>query len=910
MKKAWRTYSIIVFKILLGCMLGLFALVYYFAHDEIFKQSIEKRLVDHFMSSSKTLFEGKLETINLFSRNAVFQDLSLTSPEDPDWSMHADSMRAQLLLKESWYHKKLCYALHFENLAMHEKFAQQPAKIVQALHTIFGGPGDDVSQLSYIMMHKSKFFFEQKDQEQVYVAYYEGTGSFERDVFKLALYVTDGKAVVDQQEIIQGIHAYIITELPPSNNIQELYVKIDAQCNVPLLHHEKRVYMSLELFNGSGRSTIKTANEGIVVDSLNFTITPTSCLFDMHAKTTFEDLKQQKIIPALLEELRGSCQLFIEGDVYNAPASLQGNIMLDQLFYKENKAVDHADFSIKRCENNSYESVLRFGSTESLKAHLHALPENMWKLSVQNVQMIPLVGSYWQIPEKHLHINATVNSQLHVDGSYEVALASPQLEEATLCQGTFSGKNTIQSSGNIGLKSYKLKMQLLPKLFLELLHVQEGDQDLVDIKQLDKKNIEVKGAIDFALFKMLVPENLQFMFAQEGKVLVNGKQKANEFITTIRMQDAHIRIPYVYNILENASAQVRFDLAGRAIFLEKVGVHLYEGDIVSQCSTLLFEESLLPSFAHVPFYLDSVLVSWDKGIFGVFSGKVQWDTRDGKHTLLGDVVVQRAQLEGNIFSSDFQAQLFGMSGMASKSNFGYDVSLVTKDEIQVKTSFLDAQVKIHVRAKSENDNLVVQGAIDLTDGEFKFPYKSLAITQGKISFMPGKKFDPVLYVIAKARIKRHDITMHVSGTVSDPHVEFEAVPYLTREQIVSLLLFGSDDNSIAIMPDFVRKQLNDIIFGPAVSESKLQRRFNTLLDPLKYVRFYPQLDNQQGRGGMRGIIEINATDRLHGKINSNFFQLEDTKFEVDYDINDVVTARAMRDGPATYGGELEMRWKW
>ena len=61
---------------------------------------------------------------------------------------------------------------------------------------------------------------------------------------------------------------------------------------------------------------------------------------------------------------------------------------------------------------------------------------------------------------------------------------------------------------------------------------------------------------------------------------------------------------------------------------------------------------------------------------------------------------------------------------------------------------------------------------------------------------------------------------------------------------------------------------------------------------------------------MRGIIEINPTDRLHGKINSNFFQLEDTKFEVEYDINDMVTARAMRDGPATYGGEMEMRWKW
>ncbi len=910
MNWAWRKYVKIIFKILLGCMLGLFALVYYFAHDEIFKENIEKRLGTYFMDKHQSLFEGKIEKIDLFSRNVIFQNLSLTSPQDSDWSMHADSMKAQFLFKESWYHKKFCYALHFENLSMHEKFKKNPSKIVNALQTIFGGPADTAFQLSYIMMHKSKFFFEQDDQQQIYIAHYEGTGSFERDIFKLALYITDGKVVINQQEIVNGVHAFIITELPPSNNIQEIYAKLDVQCNMPVLQEEKRVYMNIELFNGSGRCITKTANEGIIVDALNFNFTPTQCLFDMHVVTTFEDVKKQIQLPAVLQDFSGDCTLFLEGDFYDIPASLQGNIMFNQLFYKDNKLLDHADFYIKRSGNNTYESVLRVGSSDVLKAHLKHLPENLWQLTIQNLQIIPLFGSYWQIPEKHLHVDATIDNQFYVQGKYQMALASPQLEETILCKGICSGKDTIQASGNIGLKSYELKLQILPKLLLELLHVQENDQSLIDIKQLDKKNVEIKGQIDFAVFKMLVPENLQFMFAQDGKMLVDGKQKVNEFITTIAMKDAHIRIPYVYNILENASAKVRFDLVGRAVFLEKVLVHLYEGDITSSCSTLLFEESLLPSFAHAPFYFDKVLVSWDKGIFGVFSGRVQWDTKDAKHKLLGDVVVEKAQLEGNIFSPEFQAQLFGMSGMAGKSTFGYDVSLVTKDLIQVKTSFLDAQAKIHVRAKNENDNLVVQGAIDLIDGEFKFPYKSLAITQGRISFMPGKKFDPALHVIAKGRIKRHDITMNVSGTVSDPHVEFEAVPYLTREQIVSLLLFGSDDNSIAIMPNFVQKQLHDIIFGPAVSESKLQRRFNTLLEPLKYVRFYPQLDNQQGRGGMRGIIEINPTDRLHGKINSNFFQLEDTKFEVDYDINDVVTARAMRDGPATYGGELEMRWKW
>jgi len=910
MNKAWIKYVKITLKIFLGCMLGLLALIYYFAHDEIFKQNLENKLINFFLTQHNCVFEGRIEKIDLLQRAIIFKNLSLTSPQDLDWSMHADTMRLQFLFKESWYYKRICYAMHYDHLGMHERFKKSPRKITDTLQRLFTGSPGSIFQLSYVIMHKSRLFFEHEDKKQIYIAQYEGTGSTERGVFKLALYITDGKAVINSQELINNLHAFIITELPPSNNIQEIYAKIDAKFDVPSFAQEKRTYVNLELFNGTGRCVVKTANEGIIIDPLNFTFTPTQCLFDMHGLTSFDDLKKQAMLPTWLHDLGGICKIFVQGDVYDMPASLQGNIALHDVMYKENKLLDHADFYIKRLESDAYESVIRIGQQEAIQAQLKYMPDNIWKLDIKNLLTIPLLGSYWQIPQQQLHVQAMLDKNQHIQGTYTLALHSPQLEETINSQGTYQGKDTLYASGNVGAKSYEVKLQLFPKVFLEVLKLQEGDHPLIDIKQLNKTNVELQGAVDFAMFKMLLPENFQFMFAQEGKMLVQGKQKENEFVTTLSMQDAHIRIPYVYNILENASAQLRIDLGKRAIFLENLQAHLYEGDIASKRSTLFFEKNLLPSFVHAPFYLDNVLVSWNKGIFGALSGKVQWDTKDVQHLLRADVVVERAQLEGNIFSPDFQAQLFGMSGIAGKSAIAYDVSVVTKDTIQIKTSFLDAQAKVHVRAKNKDDHLLVQGAIEVMSGEFKFPYKSLSITQGKISFMPGKKFDPALHVIAKGRIKRHDITMQVSGTVEDPHVEFEAVPYLPREQIVSLLLFGSDDNSIAIMPDFVRKQLNDIIFGPAVSEPKLQHRFNALFEPLKYVRFYPQLDNQQGRGGMRGIIEINATDRLRGKIDSNFFQLEDTKFEVDYDVSDAVTARLVRDGPATYGGEVEMRWKW
>jgi hypothetical protein len=41
----------------------------------------------------------------------------------------------------------------------------------------------------------------------------------------------------------------------------------------------------------------------------------------------------------------------------------------------------------------------------------------------------------------------------------------------------------------------------------------------------------------------------------------------------------------------------------------------------------------------------------------------------------------------------------------------------------------------------------------------------------------------------------------------------------------------------------------------------------------------------------------------------NFSDIEDIKFDVDYNVTDDVTLRLQKDGPSTYGGEVEFSWK-
>jgi len=204
----------------------------------------------------------------------------------------------------------------------------------------------------------------------------------------------------------------------------------------------------------------------------------------------------------------------------------------------------------------------------------------------------------------------------------------------------------------------------------------------------------------------------------------------------------------------------------------------------------------------------------------------------------------------------------------------------------------------------------IEGTIDIASGELKFPYKSLFITHGQISIMPKNSTEPLIEFVAKGKIKRYDVTMRATGTMMDQQIRFESSPYLTEEQIISLLLVGSQDSSLSVvMPAMFMQKLHEIVFGPAMSKSKLDVMFNRLLQSFKNIRIFPQFTNQTGRGGVRGVIEVDATDRLHGRIDSNLMQLEDTIFEADYMLTDDVMIRAIKDGPSTYGGEVEMRWK-
>jgi hypothetical protein len=505
-----------------------------------------------------------------------------------------------------------------------------------------------------------------------------------------------------------------------------------------------------------------------------------------------------------------------------------------------------------------------------------------------------------------------------VHGHYEVVVQNFLLSKLYRLQGDFELKDgRVEFLGTMNDLSYSGALRLFPDYVFESFSAYRGNDLLIDFSTDPSDPLYVVGAVDFSVLHDVVPSLFKMSFAQEGSFVFRGYLKDGICGATVQTHYAHIRVPYVYNVIQNVTATCEFNIHEKNLVFKDIDIEWYEGKISCSVANVYFDKNLKWNFLHAPLMLHDVMLSWNKGVYGLVSGRILLSKREISEPLCvqGQLMVQKAELKENIFSAEFQELLSGIGASSSSAEQTLqpyvDVSLFTKDPLQINTSFLTAKALVDVRVQGLLNKTDLSGLIKLLSGFLNFPFKPLEIVDGKIIFIPEQSlFDPTIEFIAKGKLKRFGVTLKAWGSALDPHVQFEAQPYLSEEQIISLLLLGVEDQSLSLMvPAFLTQRLKDIIFGPALSNVKLQSVFDRLLQSLKYVRFIPQFTNQTGRGGVRGIFEVDATEHLQGKIDTNFAHLEDTKFDIDYAATDDVTFRLQKDGPSTYGGQVEFRWK-
>jgi translocation and assembly module TamB len=129
---------------------------------------------------------------------------------------------------------------------------------------------------------------------------------------------------------------------------------------------------------------------------------------------------------------------------------------------------------------------------------------------------------------------------------------------------------------------------------------------------------------------------------------------------------------------------------------------------------------------------------------------------------------------------------------AFMDNLSVSVKIETKKPLVYKQKDIDIKADVHLGIyKTEYAPLMVLGSIELPKGgTYIFRDKAFVLNKSYIYFT-GDFNKPILDVSFTHKSLDHLITATVTGSLAVPNINFSSIPSLTREEILSVILFDS-----------------------------------------------------------------------------------------------------------------------
>ncbi|NHN88524.1 translocation/assembly module TamB domain-containing protein [Acetobacter conturbans] len=141
-----------------------------------------------------------------------------------------------------------------------------------------------------------------------------------------------------------------------------------------------------------------------------------------------------------------------------------------------------------------------------------------------------------------------------------------------------------------------------------------------------------------------------------------------------------------------------------------------------------------------------------------------------------------------------------MEEKTSARVIGLDLKVTSPGEFFVRGHGLDAEMAGLLSVKGTAAQPVVEGGFNMKRGLFSLGGITLNFTKGRVGFDGtgvSHKLDPTLDFVAERNVSGETAMLKVGGYASDPKISFESVPSLPQDQILAMLLFGTDAHSLS-----------------------------------------------------------------------------------------------------------------
>ena len=192
---------------------------------------------------------------------------------------------------------------------------------------------------------------------------------------------------------------------------------------------------------------------------------------------------------------------------------------------------------------------------------------------------------------------------------------------------------------------------------------------------------------------------------------------------------------------------------------------------------------------------------------------------NGKVTLLGGNI--KYDISQKNFASD--SDIIIVQEMKKKKaspfmdNLSTNIQIVTKKPLVLKQGAINIKLKPELGInKVQHGPLLVLGSVELLKGgSYIFEGKRFVLDKSFVHFT-GDPNKPLLEIKVKYKSIKHLISINISGTPDAPNINFSSSPSLTKEQILSVILFDSEAGGDTHSGDEMMKMM-----GGAMAKSAL-----------------------------------------------------------------------------------------
>ena len=281
--------------------------------------------------------------------------------------------------------------------------------------------------------------------------------------------------------------------------------------------------------------------------------------------------------------------------------------------------------------------------------------------------------------------------------------------------------------------------------------------------------------------------------------------KLNKYHTTFQKQKIFATKPSIVSLKEGNVEIAPLWINDELKVTGKYNIEEKKGDILAYADPLTLSHEMidLSSKVDIKTKLDGVKTSVN-GVVTIMGGNLYYDMDKKSFASDSDIIIVQDMKEKE--PSPFMDNLTAL------------IKVNTQKPLLYKTDAADIKIKADLQVnKSPMGPLYVLGTAEILKGSFyTFENKKFTFKKSLLAFT-GDPSKPILDIAAIYNSINYEITIQVTGDPTTPNIIFSSIPRLSREEILSVILFDSEDAAGSNNGDDMMKMMGGAMAKSALS---------------------------------------------------------------------------------------------